>query len=658
MGDLGLEAGICQPTRDKATWRGRGRHLTLVRGAESGSWEEGPDRRRPTPPLGRLPLVAFGMACGVMIVALAFVASRSNILWAGPVFWVGQGVLYAVPASLLMLRRPITRSEALGVAWLVPLATYAITEVYSPIQFRFLDEFLTVRTAQSILTTHHLFHSNPALIVSPQYPGIEIVTTALASLSHLSIDASGTIVVGLAHLLLGLGIYFLMLEVTGRPRVAALVVLVYSTGPHFQFFDSYFIYEALALPLMVACLLAVVKMTKERDWNAGLGWGLVALLFAAATVATHHVTSYALLGFLLALELAHVLRGQKARYDWRLPVLIFLTAELIVVWDVDIATNTIAYFTPTVHSVLNSFLHLFTHRGHGAAVALPTGPRFDLTAEYLSILLLCMLAAIGTWRIWRVPFLSQESLPLAFAISSISLVVALVVRVVVPGGGQLWGRASTYFMLPVGLSVTFAISTWRIPQAVSKRLSGWRFGAARCRLIGVAAVVLLGIGGVAGGWPAYYARLPGSFRVEAWERSTDQHNLALAAWVAKELPPNYGVASGFDTANLLTSLGHEAAPAGVGSLFLSATFSPSARELVRDKRIDFIVVDRRMSQQLPADGSYFADDPHAGRYRFPIPARDLEKFNQVAGVSRIFEDGTMTVYALAGSLYTTTESGR
>jgi hypothetical protein len=64
-----------------------------------------------------------------------------------------------------------------------------------------------------------------------------------------------------------------------------------------------------------------------------------------------------------------------------------------------------------------------------------------------------------------------------------------------------------------------------------------------------------------------------------------------------------------------------------------------------------------MSQQLPADGSYFADDPHAGQYRSPIPARDLDKFNHIAGVSRIFEDGTMTVYSLAGSLYTTTGSG-
>jgi hypothetical protein len=592
-----------------------------------------------------------------MIVALAFAASRANNLWAGPAFWVGQGVLYSVPATLLMLRRPITRGEALGIACLIPMATYSITEAYSPIQFRFLDEFLTVRTAQSIMATHHLFHSNPALVVGPQYPGIEIVTTAVAWLSHLSIDASGTIVVGLAHLLLGLGIYFLMLEITRRPRVAALVVLVYSAGPHFQFFDSYFIYQALALPLMVASLLAVVKMTKEPDWNTGLRWGLVALLFAAATIVTHHVTSYALLGLLVALELAQVIRGKKARYDWRIPILICLTTELLVLWDLDVATSTIAYFTPTMGSILDSIRSLASHHGAVAPVALPTGPQFDLTLEYLSILLLCVLALIGVWRIWRVRRQSQWPFPFAFALASSGLVVALVVRIVVPGGSQLWGRASTFFMIPVGLSVAFAVRSWRLPYFLRRRLRAPQIFRAPWSWTGVAAIVLLGIGGVAGGWPPYYARLPGAFRVEAYERSIDQHNLDLAAWAANELPPEYGVASDFETANLLASLGHEAAPSGVADLFLSAKFSPSARKIVRDKRIDFIVVDKRLSQQLPADGSYFADDPRAGRYRAPIPTRDLDKFNDITGVSRVFEDGTMTVYALAGSLYTASGSG-
>jgi hypothetical protein len=589
-----------------------------------------------------------------MIVALAYSASRAGSAWAGPAFWIGEGVIYGVPAAMLLLRRAVSRREALGVAWLVPLATFALTEAYSPTQFRFLDEFLTVRSAQAILTTHHLFHVNSALPVGPQYPGIEIVTTSLAMLSHLSIYWSGDVVVGLAHLLLGLGIYFLMLQVTQRPRIAAMVVLIYATGPQFPFFDSYFIYEVLALPMMVACLLAVVKMMNEADSTAGVVWALVATVFAGATVVTHHVTSYALLGFLVMLELGQILRRRNVRHDWRLPPLICLTGGLIVVWDVGVATNTLAYFTPIIHSLLPSFAH---HRGRISA-ALPTGPVFDLTLEYLSILLLYLLVAIGVWRILPARRLPTWNLAFAFALGAIGVVVALALRIVGSDGSELYGRSSTYFMIPAGLAVAYAIYKWRVPPGLSLRLPNWKFAVTSWRWLGVAAVVFLGVGGVAGGWPASYARLPGAFRVEAWERSTDQHNLDLASWVAKELPPGYGIASDFETANLLSSLGHDAAPSGIAALFLDPRFSPSARNLAREKRIDFVVVDQRMASQLPADGSYFDDDPSAGRYRMPIPAKNLAKFNGVAGVSRILEDGTMTVYALVGSLYTTRESGK
>jgi hypothetical protein len=589
-----------------------------------------------------------------MIVSLAFAAGRANSPWAGPAFWVGQAVMYAVPAAILLARRPITLREGSGIAWLMPLATYVVTVAYSPTEFRFLDEFLTVRTAQSILTTHHLFHVNPSLLVSPQYPGIEIVTTAISSLAHLSIFTSGIIVVGLAHVLLGLGIYYLILEVTHRPRVAALAVLVYSTGPHFQFFDSYFIYEALALPLMVACLLAVVRMNRiGGDWRSRLGWAGVATAFAAATVVTHHVTSYALFGFLLALELAQLLRNREARRDWLLPSFICMTAGMIALWDLKVATQTITYFTPTIVSLVAALPWVAAaHHGISSSATPPTGPVFDLVLEYASVLLLYALVAMGVWRIWRsrLTTLSSSS---AFALASISLVVALGLRGLGSSGSQYYGRASSYFMIPAGLATAFAIMKFRIPEALKRPSRTWRVIGGWWRWTGVAAIVLLGVGGIAGGWPPYYALLPGGYRVDAWERSVDEHALDLALWARRELPPNYGVASDFVTSNLLASVGHEAAPSGVAKLFLTPRFEKSARTIVSHEKIDFIAVDDRWSQELPADGSYFANDPNADHYRSPIPPRDLDKFNQIAGVSRIFDDGKLVVYALAGSLYRT-----
>ena len=151
--------------------------------------------------LGRLPEVALGMACASLIVAAAFAGARSGKSWATDLFWVGQVALYAIPAAFLLFRRSILRAEAFGIALLMPIASFLILAYYSPDQFRFLDEFQHVQTAQTILATHHLFHVNTSLPVSPQYPGLEIITSALVAITHLSITTSGMIVTGVAHVL-------------------------------------------------------------------------------------------------------------------------------------------------------------------------------------------------------------------------------------------------------------------------------------------------------------------------------------------------------------------------------------------------------------------------------------------------------------------------
>jgi hypothetical protein len=609
---------------------------------------EDPHGYSPAPlPLGRLPLVAFVTACGVMIVALAFAGSRANSQWAAPLFWFGQVVVYAGPAALVMLRRPITRVEAQGLAWLLPLATYVITVAYSPLHFIFVDEFAHVRTAQSILVTHHLFLNNPADFISPQYPGLEIVTTALASVAHLSVFVSGLIVVGVAHVLLGLGVYFLILEITQSRRLAALAILAYATGPNFKFFDSYFIYEALALPFMVACLFAAVKMLKEVDGRSAIGWGLAACFMAAATVVTHHVTSYFLLIFLLVLEGGQLLRGRRPRHLWRLPALIAATAGLIVLWDFGVASLTLLYFSYPIAAIVETVRRF----GHGVSVTLPRAPLFDLALEYSSILLLCALAATGIWRIWRSRHSSQSPLILALAFASLGLFAALGFRLLGAEGSQLYGRATSFFMVPVSLAVGFTLRSLHVRRKSPNVLLPKRTPRIPRPWIGVAAILLLAIGGITLAEPPYYARLPGSFLVEGWERSIDQHNLDLSQWASTELPPNTSISSDFITSNLLDSIGHQQALYTGDGLFVQPQLTASARKLVANYKIALVVVDKRLAEQLPADGFYFGNQSHPNHTKLPL--RDLTKFNRIAGVSRIFNDGTISVYALAGSLYTT-----
>lgn len=299
--------------------------------------------------LGRLPELALTMAAGSAIVAIAFAGARYDRAWAGHLFWVGQVVVYASPAAFLLLRKRTYPLEAAGIAMLISVTTFLINQYYSPDQFRFGDEFINVQTAQSILATHHLFHANTFLPVSPQYPGLEIVTASIVSITHLSITTAGLIVAGVAHVLVAMALYFLIREVSDRPRVAALAVVLYATGSHYQFFDSYFIYQNIALPFLLLSLLATVKMMKSRG-PAVVGWGAAAVGCGAVTAVCHHVTSYALVALLLAFVIAQLFVPAAVRSKG-LPVVFLAVLSIVAIWDLDFASLTVAYFRPVFDSL-------------------------------------------------------------------------------------------------------------------------------------------------------------------------------------------------------------------------------------------------------------------------------------------------------------------
>ena len=616
--------------------------------------------------LGRLPETAVGMAISVTLIAIAYALARSEVLWAGRLYWLGEGLLFAVPTCALLFFTT-SRVEGIGIALLVPLATYIVVQCYSPIQFRFLDEFIHVQTAQSILATHHLFNQNTVLPISPQYPGLEIVTTAVSFLSHLSIYASGTVVTGLAHELLGIGLYLVALEITDRPKAAGFAVIIYSTGPHFAFFDSYFIYEVIALPLLMAALLAAVKMLKAPRRSVATAWAVAAITMAMATVVSHHASSYALIGLLLCFQIAQLASPRLRRWPWHLPAVLGTTLAITLGWDLGIATATLAYVSDTIRplvseltSAFNPFKALF---GTSASVvgpsrgAVPTAtssaaPRPDQIAEYLGYVALLVLGLLGGWRVWRARKQRREPLLFSCALGGLGLLILFTIRLVANDGSELAGRASSYVWIPLSVTTAIALRYFGAPKGRGRsqwygRLSYWGLST-----VFLVAVVLVAVGGLAGGWPPYYARLPGPFRVAAWERSVDEHNLMLSQWTADHLPPDSGVAADEWTAGMLAALGHEAEPSGVAKLFLATKFSEAQVNLVERERISFIAVDTRMSQQLPAAGYYFSDDPASGSYATPIPVASLEKFNFVPGVSRLFDDGTLQLYDLVDSLYT------
>jgi len=594
--------------------------------------------------LGRVPEVALGMAVATIIVAVAFAGARSSKSWATYLFWVGQVALYAIPAAFLLLRRSILRAEAFGIALLMPVATFLILAYYSPDQFRFIDEFQHVQTAQTILATHHLFHTNTSLAVSAQYPGLEIITSAVVAITHLSITTSGMIVTGIAHVLVGLCLYFLVLEVIGRPRIAAFAAVIYATAPHYQFFDSYFIYQTVALPFLLLSLLAVVKMVKSKGGVAN-AWGAVAIASGAVTVVSHHITSYALVGLLLLFVIVQLFLPRPAR-SWRLPVVLVVVAAMVVGWDLRVATATLSYIKPIIDSLLGRHGILPNSHKQGVAGTLPV---VDTVWEYASTLLLVVLVPLGAWQAWKARARDSNAISLGLGLGALSIFIVLIVRVASGDGSELAGRAMSFALIPISI-VCAAV----IIDRVRRKPDGPKHGVPRFQnfgmaVIGTCVLVVLAVGGIAGGWPSYYARLPGPYRVSAYERSVDEHNLDAVAWAAAELPRGGGVASDDFTESMFSSLGNQAYQRNLADLFLTTSYTAADRTLVKNKRITYVVADSRITEQLPAAGFYFSPDPHQGNYKKPLAPASIDKFNSVPGVSRVFDDGTIVIYDLAGA---------
>ena len=117
---------------------------------------------------------AFGLLVGAMLIvqALAGDASRKGSGGALTAYWISFSVIVAAAVGAQLLRSP-TRMQRLGLVLVTGAGLYMIKVVAYPNGFTYYDELSHYRTAADILRFGRAFHANPALAVSPYYPGLE-----------------------------------------------------------------------------------------------------------------------------------------------------------------------------------------------------------------------------------------------------------------------------------------------------------------------------------------------------------------------------------------------------------------------------------------------------------------------------------------------------
>jgi hypothetical protein len=226
------------------------------------------------------------------------------------------------------------------------------------------------------------------------------------------------------------------------------------------------------------------------------------------------------------------------------------------------------------------------------------------------------------------------------ALGSYGLVVAM--RVLVTGGAELAGRMLTFTALFTALSVATVL--WRLSAIPWQR---HRFGASHLVTATVLAVVLL-LGSIATSVPAWWQRIPGPFMIEGFASGIDNVGTSRAQWAATYLRPGSRYFGDITSLTLLSTLAELDPIDDPGTIYYTKRLTPEGAVHIRDHSAVYLDVDLRMSRDVPIAGKYFPDDAMEDDIRWPIDIARLAKFDNVPGISRVYDSGYVHFYDLRG----------
>ena len=412
---------------------------------------------RPYLPLGAIALCA---ALGLLLIAFAYTAGRHGHAGSSraiDIYWVGQALILVPTSIRLMTRRGSTEVTTVTVIVILAVAQYVCKVCYSPLSFTFADELSHWRTAENILHTGKLFTTNYAMPISPRYPGLEEVTTALAQISGISLYPAGLIVAGVAHVLFVVALYLMFQNVGRSCRLAGIAVLVYSTNPDLAYFGSLFAYQTLGLALFGVVLVAAWRLTGARSRGDRAMWATIVLICSAATIATHHVTSYLLATTLILITVASLV-AKDLRSAARSGALALWTTLLIAIWVILVAPQTVSYLWPPLTGVGQSFRNLFTGGLVGAPTVAANKAQIPYSHKVIAagaVLILSCLLPVGWWQVKR--HFRHDAWVLALTFGSVTWYLIVAIRLFAADGSELSGRAAVFVFVPAAFVAAIAL---------------------------------------------------------------------------------------------------------------------------------------------------------------------------------------------------------
>jgi len=511
----------------------------------------------------------------------------------------------------------------------------------SPLHFSSFDEFLHWRTADDIARAGHLFSENSMLPVSPYYPGLEIVTNALSTISGLSTFYAAILVISAARLLMTLSLFMLYEQVTNSSRMAGIATIIYMTNPHFLLFDALFNYETLALPLATCMLYILARyqtLHKDHRWIM-----LAAYIVLLAVTITHHMTDYVFDGLLILWTVASLFQISSRQMRRNLLTIVLCGVLLSLAYAFLLKGNPAwSYLSEYFGGAFNDLGHIIT--GTSTAKPLFVGPAgqqalvWDRLLMMASVALVAFSLPFGLLSLWQQH--RHNALAVMFGIASLAYPITQMFRFT-NFGSEITDRSAAFLFLPIAYVLTIFITHFWPTRKLSWKASSLITCAISVVFLGG---VILEVG------PAWSA-LPGPYLVVADARSVEPEGIQAASWALSHLGPNNRVATDRINQILMGTFGDQRVETalddnvGISPVFFSSQFGPQEVAILRQARIRYLVVDLRLSTALPLEGFYFEpDEPAAFRLTRPISSVALTKFSTIPQINRVFDSGDIVIY--------------
>ena len=370
----------------------------------------------------------------------------------------------------------VARSERLFLIVLLAELFYLYKLIYNPTYFGGFDELLHWLSASDILNRHKLFLGNSLLPISPFYPALEILTTALANLSGLDIFPAHVVIFIVLRVTFIVALFLLVEKIAESTHIAAVTCVVYMGCPSFIIFDAAFAYESLAVVLGILVMLSEIQTTETRSIRS-----IVLPIMLIATLAvTHHLSALVCALYLSVLFVFQALRRNVPGRDRALLAVLVATAVLLAIaLPLLIARNAIlGYLGPVIDEGITSFLRMVSGQSSGSSRELFVGANGEVkpiayrivgmaatllivvgltTGFFRSLCLTTPAAASEGWRglLWVVRR-QWNSRVVILTLGGFGFPISVALRLT-ENGWQIGNRMTNFVFVSVGLVIAVGV---------------------------------------------------------------------------------------------------------------------------------------------------------------------------------------------------------